>query len=1275
MWLALLAPLASLAAAQLVLRERDADTMRELASHWGVSVWLDVEDESPCFWPGVACVPQLDAELRIGGIVLHAAGAAGTLPPEHLRLLTRLEELTITDAALTGPIPKELVDLAELRLATLRLSGNALTGWLPMPDLAAEPPLQLRVVDVGRNRLSGFDDDFALLPLLERLDLGANAFAVRPLPPAYTRSLREFGAGDNAFAGEIPETVSGPFSERIVLANNALTGSIPPAIIATSLAVFNVSNNRLSGSVPPVLENRVDLGLLTLDVEGNPLNMGCAPGRFRAGPDACLLCTAGSFSTVFDAPSCTLCAMGEATLAPGASSSAACGPCAAGSFADGLVAGCRPCFAGTFVNTTGASACEACAPGTSSAEGDTACEACAPGLAAGEGALCLPCDIGAFPTPDQSACNACPAGTTTDGPGSIGCRACAPGLVSGGSGGPCEPCEAGSVPNPSQAGCNLCLAGSSAAPGDASCTLCEPGTAAGANGTVCAPCTGLLVAPRPGMDACEECAPGLAPNAAGTQCAACLPGHYETGGVCLPCGIGSFAAESGATACQPCAGGSFAEDTGTAECTPCAAGAVAGEGQQTCIACDAGTYALNATECVACPAGSVSQAGSSQCAVCPAGMVPGAAGDACIACAAGSFAPAGAVACTPCTTGTSTGGLAGASACELCATGTFAAETGMGECTLCPPMTFGTEAGATATCPRCQEPASNCLGGNECASGYTGVGCSECGGNFYRWSGSCLRCPVVPWPLIVLFLLLLLAGYAASRLRIGPRHSTLGKQLFFFAQVSALSLGVSVRWPSTQRGLLEVLSVGEIGLPSAGCVVNLSFYERIGLGISFPLVLVLVFVVASETKNQWRRRRWLAGRDVKDDFEQMVAVSRLRRLWISMLAAVHLPVVRTLMLVFSCVDRSDGARVVMDGEEAVLCNTSQHEVARILSAFGVVIVGLVLPALTALLTLKLRRDELLSDAEIVAHFGALFESYVPDFAYLESVNAVRKAAMAVVVATADGLVAQSASLLALTLPWLLFVHFRRPYIVARGVFGLRDVLNNTELVAGSVLVMYQATTLGVAVGSSDKRVPLSVGVALLVPSVLVLLLVFVLLWTVNRVAEVAPANFTMYTAVRQQRKLYGDLMQATLSRDIDNAEEIWRAGLRHAKQSLTFARWRQSNGEAEFVLRVTTGAGRPRSDTVAELPFLDLEARAQLADESPEERKAAAIGDAQAENRIFTELVMTARWAEARAFLARMQTRAPVRMAPPALVRGVSGMMGATGRANQLPPIQRPPDP
>lgn len=171
---------------------------------------------------------------------LDANNLSGSLPTAVGNLSTGLMWLSMWDNEITGEIPSEISNLANL--TTLGLKGNQFTGKIP--------------VSIGQLRN------------LEALILFNNQLSGEiPASIGNLTRLNEFYLDHNQLRGEIPPSIGNCRNLNILdLSHNHLSGSIPKELLSlSSLSYYlSLSHNSLSGPLPPEVARLQSLGYLDL---------------------------------------------------------------------------------------------------------------------------------------------------------------------------------------------------------------------------------------------------------------------------------------------------------------------------------------------------------------------------------------------------------------------------------------------------------------------------------------------------------------------------------------------------------------------------------------------------------------------------------------------------------------------------------------------------------------------------------------------------------------------------------------------------------------------------------------------------------------------------------------------------------------------------------------------------------------------------------------------------------------------------------------------------
>ena len=175
----------------------------------------------------------------------------------------RVVELRLDENGLTGEIPSELGDLADLNW--LVLSENRLRGAIPA-ELGDLP--NLIVLLLASNALTGeIPSELGGLADLEWLSLSENRLrGAIPAELGDLANLTVLSLGLNDLTGEIPANLGNTNLVILFLSSNDLTGAIPPELgNLANLDWLYLHDNRLTGAIPSELGDLANLTRLTLD--------------------------------------------------------------------------------------------------------------------------------------------------------------------------------------------------------------------------------------------------------------------------------------------------------------------------------------------------------------------------------------------------------------------------------------------------------------------------------------------------------------------------------------------------------------------------------------------------------------------------------------------------------------------------------------------------------------------------------------------------------------------------------------------------------------------------------------------------------------------------------------------------------------------------------------------------------------------------------------------------------------------------------------------------
>lgn len=536
--------------------------------------------------------------------------------------------------------------------------------------------------------------------------------------------------------------------------------------------------------------------------------LACAAGKrsnSTLGATGCEDCIAGQYSTIAtiaDRQSCQECAGGQAQPSPGSTS---CVDCQPGQYSEGGGnAECNDCPRGKHQDQHAQPSCKDCPLGRNAATtGLPDCSECVAGrhtptLASHQ---CISCPDGKIaPTAGHSEneCLSCQNGQIQNGSVFTLCVTCPPGYKSEG-GTECEPCATGKYLDTMTLTCQYCGSGQyQPTIAQEACLQCPPGKKGDTNEferSACTPCQAGKISATEGATNCAECPAGRIQNGSNfTTCIPCSAGYQSNPSEteCVACEPGRNA--SYGTQCEDCTAGWHQAADAAATCDSCAAGKYSATGAVSCRVCAAGKHQQkpNSAGCNDCLKGSYQALqGQTQCISCAEGRAnpdPGQiSNESCSNCAPGQYQDRkGADQCIQCVQGTASYAVGLTVQCLQCQPGRYQNKMGTVDCKDCPAGKDVAEPGTMkpTACAPCT-PEAACLGGGECARGYTsGIGdgaafCSFCERGYFMMKDKCHTCPDSSTGLIVLagvifimfsFMMLGLAGGSQS-MSLGNRGS------------------------------------------------------------------------------------------------------------------------------------------------------------------------------------------------------------------------------------------------------------------------------------------------------------------------------------------------------------------------------------------------------------------------------------------------------------------------------------------------------------------------
>ena len=387
-----------------------------------------------------------------------------------------------------------------------------------------------------------------------------------------------------------------------------------------------------------------------------------------------------------------------------------------------LQTSCEACETGKYKNTSGNEECVSCPGNSTSPPASTSVTACScnGGYAGADGGACTQCAVNAYENTSTDTCSPCPVNSQSPaGSDDVTDCICNAGYTGGVNGTACLACEVGKYKAfAGSEACTDCPANEISPLASTSVDVCVCAHGYFLNGSVCAACASGTFKNATGDGTCTNCpASSTTQQTASTSlsdcicnagyagedgevCTLCLANTYEDANVCTDCAEHSVSLEGSFTPtackctydftgpdggpCEACESGKYKSSLGNVSCVDCPqhstcvylnttgqvdvfcnAGYV--ENEQTCNACEAGTYQASALEpCTSCPSNSFSASASTaytdckcnagytgpdggNCTACQANTYKNVSGSSqCEACTLYSTSPAGSVNITDC---------------------------------------------------------------------------------------------------------------------------------------------------------------------------------------------------------------------------------------------------------------------------------------------------------------------------------------------------------------------------------------------------------------------------------------------------------------------------------------------------------------------------------------------------------------------------------------------------------------------------------------------------
>ncbi|KAK9933417.1 hypothetical protein M0R45_020615 [Rubus argutus] len=185
--------------------------------------------------------------------------------PVWLQSQTEVSHVELTNAGISGAIPKEWLFHISSHIISLIFSGNNITGKLPF--LFNSFP-KLQCIDFSVNQIDGpVQLSSTNAPMLRLLSLTHNYLnGTIPSSICSIQFLQVLDLSNNQLSGKFPQEWGlWSYIQAVYVSNNNLSGNIPTSMgVPTNIAILSMDNNYFSGEIPSTLQNCSSLTFLYL---------------------------------------------------------------------------------------------------------------------------------------------------------------------------------------------------------------------------------------------------------------------------------------------------------------------------------------------------------------------------------------------------------------------------------------------------------------------------------------------------------------------------------------------------------------------------------------------------------------------------------------------------------------------------------------------------------------------------------------------------------------------------------------------------------------------------------------------------------------------------------------------------------------------------------------------------------------------------------------------------------------------------------------------------